>query len=428
MEQSVIQLPYGDNNLRLAVPDRNLLGVITPKSIGVSSSPPSSVNLPDEDRIIRQALAHPIGAPRLREIVRSGQRVAIVTSDVTRPCPSAKLIPYVLEELDAAGVSIPDDVFIVIALGLHRRMTSQEIDQAIPPEARQHVPVLNHDIANTIHRGVTSRGTPAEFFRPVVEANVRVCLGNLEFHWFAGYSGGAKAILPGCASTAAIYANHGLMVHPGVGSGRTQGNPIREDMEEAVAQLGIVFILNVVVDREHRIIGAVAGDWIAAHRQGCEMVNQRGKVAVSRKADIVIASAGGYPKDINLYQAHKGMEHASYFLRDDGVLVFLAECREGMGNKVFESWMLSASSPAEILDRVRREFTIGGHKAAGIARIQQRVHIHLISNLPDDLVHRLFMIPFKDPQDALQSALSQLSQESQVLVLPQSGSIIPDYK
>jgi nickel-dependent lactate racemase len=304
-------------------------------------------------------------------------------------------------------------------------MTSQETDQAIPPETRRGVPVINHDIENTLHRGMTSWGTPAEFFRPVVEADVRVCLGNLEFHWFAGYSGGAKAILPGCASKAAIHANHRLMVHPGVGSGRALGNPIREDMEEAVALMGIDFILNVVVDREHRVVGAVAGDWIAAHRQGCKMVDQRGKVGVPRKADIVIASAGGYPKDINLYQAHKGMEHASYFLRDDGMLVFLAECREGMGNEVFESWMLSASSPAEILDRIKREFTIGGHKAAGIARIQQRVSTSLISNLSDDLVRRLFMFPFKDSREALQSALNRLGPDSQVLVLPQSSSIIP---
>jgi nickel-dependent lactate racemase len=425
MKTSVVQLPYGDDSLSVAIPEHNLLDIIYPKSVGEDGSSITPDNIPDEDRVIQHALEYPIGVPPLRNIVHPGQRIAIVTSDITRPCPSAKLIPYILEELDAAGIAVPQDVFIVIALGLHRLMTTQEIDQAIPPEIRRHVSALNHDSTDTIHLGYTSRGTPAEFFRPVVEADVRICLGNLEFHWFAGYSGGVKAILPGCASQATINANHALMVHSGVGSGRIQGNPIREDMEEAVALLGVDFILNVAVDRAHRIVGAVAGDVIAAHRRGCEMVDLRGRVALPCKADVVVASAGGYPKDINLYQAHKGMEHASYFLRDGGVLVFLAECREGMGNKIFESWMLSASSPAEILERIRREFAIGGHKAAGIARIQQRVRIHLVSDLPDDLVRRLFMLPFKSPQEALQSASTQLSSESRVLVLPQSGSIIP---
>ncbi len=424
----MVRLPYGDTNLRLTIPKQNLLSVITPKSVAGKGIPSTPVKTLDEDQVIQQALANPIGSPRLREIVHPGQRIVIVTSDVTRPCPSEKLIPHILDELEAAGIAIPQDVVIVMALGLHRRMTEQEIDRTIPAAVRRNVTVLNHDASDVIYLGDTSLGTPVEFFRQVVEAEARICLGNLEFHWFAGYSGGAKAVLPGCASQAAIYANHSLMVHPGVGSGHALGNPIREDMEEAVAMLGVDFILNVIVDRDHQVVGAVAGDWIAAHRQGCEMVDRRGKVSVSGKADVVVASAGGFPKDINLYQAHKGMEHASYFLRDGGVLVFLAECREGMGNKVFESWMLSAYSPSEILDRIQKEFVIGGHKAAGIARIQQRVTVNLISDLPDDLVRRLFMSPFKDPQEALQSALAELSPDSQVLALPQSVSIIPDFK
>ena len=417
MEHSTIQLPYGDDNLSVAVPNQNLLGVIRPQRLGEEK--------PDQDQILRQALAHPIGTPPLREMARKGQRIAIITSDLTRPCPSAKLLPYILDELHAAGI-LDQDLFIVMALGLHRLMTEQEIDQAIPSGIRRSIPVLNHDTEDTLHLGTTTQGTPVDFFRPVVEADLRICLGNLEFHWFAGYSGGAKAILPGCASKAAIHANHALMVRPGVGSGRAHGNPLRQDMEEAVAMLGVDFILNVVVDREHRVLGAGAGDWIAAHRQGCEMVARRGKVAVPKKADIVVASAGGYPKDINLYQAHKGMEHASYFVRDGGVLIFTAECREGMGNKIFESWMLFASSPAEILERIQREFTMGGHKAAGIARIQQRASVYLISDLPDDLVKRSFMTPFRNPQEALHTVMDELGSTSQVLVLPLSGSIIPD--
>jgi len=418
MAYCTVELPYGDDSLRVNIPSKNLLGIIQPKRLIDKKL--------DQEQIIKQALAHPIGTLPLREIARRGQRIAIITSDITRPCPSAKLLPFILEELYNAGVS-ENDVFIVLALGLHRRMTTQEIDQAIPPEIRQGITVLNHDMEDTIRLGTTSLGTPVEFFCPVVEADFRICLGNLEFHWFAGYSGGAKAILPGCASKATIHTNHALMIRPGVRTGCILGNPLREDLEEAVSMLGVDFILNVMVDREHHVLGAVAGDFIAAHREGCEMVARRGKISLPKKADIVIASAGGYPKDINLYQAHKGMEHASYFVKDDGVLIFIAECREGMGNKTFESWMLSASSPKEILKRLQVNFEIGGHKAAGIARIQQRVHVSLFSSLQEQLVQRLFMQPQKDPQTALQSALDQMGTTSQMLVLPQAGSTIPDF-
>jgi len=267
-----------------------------------------------------------------------------------------------------------------------------------------------------------------EIFRPLVEADLRVCLGILEFHWFAGYSGGAKAVLPGCASRKTIIANHGLMVQPGVGSGRHQGNPLREDLEEGAAMLGVDFILNVVVDGQHRLLSAVAGEVTAAHRGGCQEIARRGKVKIERQADIVVASAGGFPKDINLLQAHKGMENAAYFVSAGGALILAAECREGMGNPIFEEWMLAASSPADILERIQKEFVLGGHKAAGIANIERRVKVYLVSSFSDEWVRqRLFMTPAAEPQQALQAAFQELGRDSQVLVLPEAVSIIPDF-
>jgi len=418
MAYTSVTLPYGEKNFRVKIPNNNMLGIIQPQ--------PMMEGKPNEQHLLQQALTHPIGTPLLRNIVHKGQRIAIITSDITRPCPSAKLLPFIFEELHTAGVT-NQNIIIILALGLHRSMTAQEIDQTIPPEIRQGITILNHNNEEVHYLGTTSRGTPVEFNKPVVEADVRICLGNLEFHWFAGYSGGAKAILPGCASKKTIHSNHALMIHPGVHSGQIQGNPLREDLEEAVSKLGIDFILNVLVDREHHILSAVAGDFISAHRKGCETVAKRGKFALPKKADIVIASAGGYPKDINLYQAHKGMEHASYFVEDGGILIFIAECREGMGNQTFESWMLSASTPTEILERLQSSFEIGGHKAAGIARIQKRANIYLVSNFSDPLVQQLFMHPYKEPQSALDAALDHMGKTSQILVLPQAGSTLPNF-
>jgi len=268
MNVTKIELPYGRTSVTAQMPTDNLLGVLTPQE---------SAETVDQAALLREALGHPIGAPVLRELARPGQKVVIVTSDLTRPCPSARLLPPVLEELAAAGV--PDqDITIVIALGLHRPMTEAEMKLAVGPEVHRRVRVINHDPADTVRLGVTSAGTPVEIFRPVIEADLRVCLANLELHYFAGFSGGAKSVLPGCASRAAVTANHAMMVRREAAAGRLAGNPVRADIEEGAALLGVDFILNVVVSGEHRIVGAVAGDVTAAPRRGCEIVAERAVV------------------------------------------------------------------------------------------------------------------------------------------------------
>jgi lactate racemase len=245
-----------------------------------------------------------------------------------------------------------EDVMVVLALGLHRPMTEAEMEAAVGSEVFRRVPVVNHDPADCLHLGVTSTGTPVEIYRPLVEADFRVCLGNLELHYFAGYSGGAKAVLPGCASRTTLNANHALMVRPEARAGRLAGNPVRADIEEGVALLGVDFILNVVMDG-HRLAGAVAGDVTAAHRRGCELVAARGIVEIERLADVVLVSAGGYPKDLNLYQAQKALDNAAYAVRDGGVLILAAECPEGLGNRTFEVW-LTGATPDELLARIQQ--------------------------------------------------------------------------
>jgi nickel-dependent lactate racemase len=358
-------------------------------------------------------------------MVQPGQKVVIVTSDLTRPCPSERLLPSVLGELSAAGVP-DDDVTVVLALGLHRPMTETEIEQVVGGDVCHCLRVINHDPNDTVRLGVTSAGTPVEIFRPVVEADFRICLGNLELHYFAGYSGGAKAILPGCASRAAVNANHAMMVSPEAAAGRIAGNPLRADIEEGVALLGVDFILNVVVDGQHRIVGAVAGEVTTAHRRGCEMVAERGIVEIDDPADLVLVSAGGYPKDGNLYQAQKALDNAAYAVRDGGILILVAECLEGLGNQTFEVWMTGASSPDDLLERIQQEFVLGGHKAAAVAAVLKRAQVYLVSVLPDELVRQCGVVPFDNLATALDTALDEIGSDASVLVLPQGGSILPD--
>jgi nickel-dependent lactate racemase len=412
---STLELPFGRTRASVQIPASNLLGIFSPQE---------STEAFDETALVHKALTRPIGTPRLRDLARPGQKVAIVTSDLTRPCPSERLLPPVLDELSAAGV--PDeDILTIIALGLHRPMTTSELESAVGVDACRRVRVVNHDPADTVRLGVTSAGTPVELFRPLVEADLRVCLGNLEFHYFAGYSGGAKAILPGCASETTVRANHAMMVQPEAAAGRLDGNPVRADIEEGAGLLGVDFILNVLVDGNHRIAGAVAGEVTAAHRRGCEMVAQHGAIPVPGLADIVLVSAGGYPKDVNLYQAQKALDNAAHAVRQGGIIVLVAECREGYGNQTFETWMSEARSPDALLDRIQQEFVLGGHKAGAVAAVLKRAKVYLVSTLPADSVQRCGLLPFDDVVKAMEAALGRAGPGASIIVLPQGGSILP---
>lgn len=415
MDPNPIRLPFGHTELSVALDGFDLQGILAPRRHGDEA---------DETALIQRALVEPVGSPRLSRLVRQGMRVVIVTSDLTRPCPSTRLLPPLIDELAEAGV--PDsDVTIVMALGLHRPMSEAELEEAVGPGIYGRIRVLNHDPADTIRLGETPLGTPVEIFRPVVEADFRICLANIEFHYMAGFSGGAKSVLPGCASRHAIQANHSLMVQPGARAGRLEGNPLRVDLEEGVALLGVNFVLNVVVDDGHRVVGAFAGDVTQAHRRGCALVAARGQAPISSLADVVLVSAGGFPKDINLYQAQKALDNAAQAVKAGGVIVLVAECAEGFGNQTFENWMRESVSPDDRLARLQQSFVLGGHKAAAIAAVQKRAAVLLVSRLPDEAVRRCGLWPYPDPQRALQAALVRTGPGASLLVMPQGGAVLP---
>jgi nickel-dependent lactate racemase len=414
MSNITLSLPYGSTQVTVSVPAVNLLSVL---------HQPAVVDAADEGTLLRNALTDPIGTPQLSQIVRAGQKIVIVTSDMTRPCPSVRLLPLIMRELNGAGVR-DEDITVVIALGLHRLMTPQELETTVGTEVFRRARVINHDITDTVHLGITSFGTPVEIFREVVEADARICLGNIEFHYFAGYSGGAKAILPGCASKASIAANHAMMARVEAAAGNLDNNPVRLDIEESAAMVGVDFILNVVVNKAQCVVGAVAGDVIAAHRQGCLYVARDKLAPIPGPLDIVLVSAGGYPKDINLYQAHKALESAAQAVKPGGIIILVAECSEGFGNEMFESW-LRFQSVEELLTRIQTRFALGGHKAAAIATTLRKTEIYLISNLPPEIVRQCKMTPFECASEALDTALRKKSGNASVLAMPYGGSILP---
>lgn len=372
---------------------------------------------------IKLALLAPMDSPPLHSLVHPGQKVVIITSDITRPCPSDRLLPPLLEELNRVGVR-DEDVTVVFGLGSHRKHTDDERLSLVGKEILKRVNCIDSDPQDTILVGKTSRGTPVEIFSPVVKADVRIVVGNVEPHYFAGYSGGAKAILPGVSSLNTIRANHGLMVDPRCRGGNIEDNPIRLDIEEGAAMVGIDFMLNVILDSEKNIMAAAAGNWKTAHRWACRVVDAVSMTTISTLADIVIVSAGGFPKDINMYQAHKALENAVVAVKPGGQIIWLAECPDGLGHPIFEEWMVG-SPPAQILERIQQHFVLGGHKAAAIARILQRARILLVSALPDDLVRACSLEPYRDLKEAYQVALKRAGPNPTVTVIPEGASVMP---
>jgi nickel-dependent lactate racemase len=410
-----ISLKYGRTAQPLRLPAGARVAVLAPGRTSGAG--------PEAD-LIRAALADPIGSPRLSRIVSPGQQIAIVTSDITRPCPSARLLPLLLDELSGAGIA-DRDITVVFGLGTHRPHTAEEREALAGPPVSRRVRCLDSDPADVERVGVTRRGTPIDVFRPVRRADVRILVGAIEYHYFAGYSGGLKALVPGVCTEATIQSNHRRMTEPGAVTGNLDGNPVRDDIEEAGELIGAQFILNVVLDEGKRVVRAVAGHPRLAHRAGCAALDAFGRATVERPADVVVVSAGGSPKDINLYQAQKALDNARHVVRTGGIILLLAECPEGLGHHTFEEWMQDPGGPDAILARIRREFVLGGHKAAAVAMAMKQATIFLVSALPAARAGAMGFRPFASLEAAAAAALAAATPDPFIVVMPEGGSILP---
>jgi len=413
-----LSIGFGHTPQDLYIDDNLVMGILEPNKIELGLTGVEEV---------KRSLQNPIGSPRLNQIVKKGEKVVIITSDITRPMPSYKVIPAILDELYEIGVA-KEDIAVVFALGSHRPHTEEEKIQLVGERVYNEVSCIDSDPNDYVRLGVTKRGTPVDIFRLVAEADKRICIGNIEYHYFAGYSGGSKAIMPGVSTPAAIQANHRNMLHEDARAGKLDGNPVREDLDEAIEHCPIDFIVNVVLDENKEIIHSVAGDYIKAHREGCKFLDRIYKKELKEKADIVIVSQGGAPKDINLYQTQKALENAKYAVRDGGIIILVGSCKEGMGNKSFESWMVEGETPDELIDRIRKNFTLGGHKAAAIAGVLKKSRVFLVSELEPDFVRSIFLEPYSTVQEAYEDALKELGDVEKVLIMPYGGSTLPVIK
>ena len=411
-----VDFRYGSETVSVAFEEHNLMDVLT----GRFPSAPT----PDEERAeLLRSIRTPIGSEPLSKIVRPGNKVVIMASDITRPSPSWKILPVLVSELNDAGIR-DEDITILFGMGIHRAHTPEERRRLVGEDIFSRIRCCDSVNGEPyVHVGDSELGTPYNVHKRVVEADAVICTGNIEYHWFAGYSGGAKAVLPGACNYETIRISHSRIGQPGTEAGNLLG-PVRRDIDGILRYVRIPFIVNVVLDDKKRILKAFSGDPIEAHRAGCAYLDSVYGKKIPHKADVVVASCGGYPKDINVYQAQKALDNAGLAVKDGGTIILIGRCSEGFENKVFENWIREAESPEAILKRIREDFQMGGHKAASFAKVLVRAKIVLVSEMDPDDVKSLFMeyASLSELQDVVDRYTAEAGS---VLAIPQGGSILP---
>ncbi len=416
-----MQLKYGETSCRISLQPSRLLGEIVASPAIPSSSP---------EELVSAALDS--CTPEIKRF-RHADRVVIVTSDITRYTGSEIYLPLLVDRLNKVG--IPDShVEILIALGIHRRQTEHE-QKKIVGSLWGRVRVRDHDCddpGRLVYLGKSTSGVEVEINRSVIEADQVILTGTIGFHYFAGFGGGRKSILPGVASRKSCMASHFAVLNPGEGTGKNQlavtgnieGNPVHQAMADACGMVKTAFIVNTVLGPQKRIIACFAGDWREAFETGCRFYAEQFSYPIREKADLVVVSCGGLPKDINLIQAHKSMEYGCQALKDNGVMILLAECRDGYGHATFFNWF-RFSRLDEFEAELRRRYEINGQTAYSLLAKAQRFRIILVSNLHPEEVRTMGMLPAKNLEEAVEKAEEMLPKDYNAYVIPEGGSVLP---
>jgi len=417
-----VWLPYGKTEVCARIPTRNFLGTVKPKE---------EPGVADPRVEVERALSEPIGTKRLSDIAKAGHKVAIVVDDATRATPSYLMVPPILDELNKAGVR-DEDVTVIFGCGTHRPVTPEEMKTLVGEETLERVKAISHDCRakDVVYLGKTNTlGTKVHVNKVFAEADVKILAGDVGLHFFAGYGGGRKSVLPAVSGVETIQHNHAAILHSQARTGIIEENPVHKDMVEAARLVKPDFILNIVMNSNGELVRAFAGDLEKAHAEGTKLVDQMYKVPIERKAKIVVVSPGGHPFDIDLYQAYKGVDCALEAVKRGGVIIWVAECPEGHGNQVFYEWMTKLKDLKQMETEVKKRFKIGGHKAYYLMRALQKVKIILVSTLPDYYAANVFKLKTaKAVTDALNNAFNITGKDARVWVMPHGNITLPILK
>jgi len=413
-----IGLGYGRQSIKFTFDDR-----LTILSVDRADEKPLT------DIEIGSALDSPIASSPLDELINPDDSVLLVVSDATRPTGSAQVVNLIVRRLIQAGVAA-NNLAIIFATGIHRPVTPEEKVELLTQFIVQRVRTFDHDPYNPnslVSLGVTEIGIPVEVNKVLTEFSKTILLGGINFHYFAGFTGGRKSICPGLASAETIERTHMLALDferggrkGGVGTGLLDGNAVHEQCERVAELVRPTFGINTVVDELKRTVRIYCGDWRLAHRTGCESYLNDHSVAIQTRRDLVIVSCGGFPHDINLIQAHKALEMASYACNDGGSIILLAECRDGFGRADFLKWFESTDA-VELEQRLVEKYEVNGQTAWSLLTKAERFHVQLVSNLEQDDVRRMRMEPARNLEEAMKRAGDYQSG----FIMPRGAAVLP---
>ncbi|AEV30844.1 hypothetical protein SpiGrapes_3097 [Sphaerochaeta pleomorpha str. Grapes] len=397
-----IDFPYGKKTLGIDIPEDRLQGVLI-------STLHSFKTEKTQIELVEEALQNPIGSPRLSTLARGKQNVVLIASDHTRPVPSKAIIPPMLKEIRKGNPNA--DITILIATGCHRETSKEELVNKFGSEVVAQEKILVHDSSTSpmVKIGTLPSGGECIINRLVIDADLVVAEGFIEPHFFAGFSGSRKSILPGVASRTTVLANHcsEFIAHPKARTGILEGNPIHEDMVWAARKAKLAFIVNVVINAEKEAIFAVSGDMVEAHAEGCKFLSSLCKVD-AKPADIVISTNGGYPLDQNIYQAVKGMTAAEATVKQGGVIIMLARSNDGIGGDAFYHQMADEMDITKtmgiFLSRDRNHTEADQWQTQIFIRLLLKAQVIYVSEAPDEIVRGLHMIPAHSLEEALKKA------------------------
>lgn len=389
--------------------------------------------LPDPVAEVHRALGAPIGTPPLAEIVRGRERIVIVTSDITRYTGSEIYLPILVEELNKCGIP-DDDIEVIIALGIHRKQTQTEHRKILGPLYGR-INVYDHecdDREELVDLGMTSSGLPVQINRRVIEADRVIVTGTIGLHYFAGFGGGRKSLVPGVASRETCMATHFAIFNPSEQGGRNpqaqtanlDGNPVHQAILEAAQMVKPDFILNTVLTADKQIARVFCGELERAHLAGCELAKSLYTVPLEQAADLAIVSCGGHPKDINFIQAHKALDYGVHAVKSGGTVILLAACPDGFGNPTFFDWF--NYEDLDVFEKaLRSRYEINGQTAWSTLSKARAWRVILVSEFTCEETEKMGMEKAAGLDEALQIAYKQLPENPEVVVIPDGGTILP---
>ena len=417
-----IHLAYGKNGLDASLDDSWKVQVVEPHYLP---------GLPQPLQALQAALQKPAGTPALADLVRPGDRVGIIVNDITRATPNPLILQALLSELRHVA---DENITLFIALGTHRPISAEELTQLVGAEFARRLRVVQNDCfdpSTQVNLGLTRQGHPVWINAELAKCDLKILTGFIEPHFFAGFSGGGKAVMPGMAGLDTIMANHcaANIAHPQATWGVTHGNPIWEEVMEVAHKVDPTFLLNVTLNRDKQITGVFAGDLEAAHARGVEFARQTAMAPVEQAFDIVVTSNSGYPLDLNLYQSVKGMSAAAQIVRQGGAIVIATECWDGIpSHGLYGELLKNSSSPQELLDTVLQPgFSRQDQWEAQVqAQIQLKAEVYVYSDhLSAEQIRLALLHPAASVEGALGELVERYGKTARICVLPEGPLTIP---